>query len=102
MLAERWEISSDAKQVKLNLRKGVQFHSGREMTSDDVNYSLQRAANPKVAAAQYTGMASWFSGVDTPDKYTALFKSELLRPTILDLLQFVNICAKHTLEDPDA
>jgi hypothetical protein len=35
----------------------------------DVKYSLQRAANPKVAAAQYTGMASWFSGVDTPDKY---------------------------------
>ena len=50
MLAESWEISSDAKQVKVNLRKGVQFHSGREMTSDDVKYSLQRAANPKVAA----------------------------------------------------
>jgi peptide/nickel transport system substrate-binding protein len=102
MLAESWEISSDAKQVKLNLRKGVQFHSGREMTSDDVKYSLQRAANPKVAAAQYTGMASWFSGVDTPDKYTAIFKSDLPRPTIFDLLEFLNICDKDTLEGPDA
>ena len=102
MLAESWEISTDAKQVKLNLRKGVQFHSGREMTSDDVKYSLQRAANPKVAAAQYTGMASWFSGVDTPDKYTAIFKSDLPRPTIFDLLEFLNICDKDTLEGPDA
>src|SRR6266508_1722171 len=28
MLAESWDISSDLKQIKLNLRKGVQFHSG--------------------------------------------------------------------------
>jgi peptide/nickel transport system substrate-binding protein len=83
MLAESWEVSSDAKQIKFNLRKGVQFHSGRELTSDDVKYSLQRAAHPKVAAAQYTGMASWFSGVDTPDKYTAIFQSDLPRPTNL-------------------
>jgi peptide/nickel transport system substrate-binding protein len=102
MLAESWDVSSDAKQVKINLRKGVQFHSGREMTSDDVKYSLQRAANPKVAAAQYTGMASWFSGVDTPDKYTAIFRSEQPRPTIFDLLEFLNICDKDSLEGPDA
>src|SRR5947207_1552167 len=102
MLAESWEFSSDARQIKFNLRKGVQFHSGREMTSEDVKYSLQRAANPKVAAAQYTGMASWFSGVDTPDKYTAIFKSEQPRPTIFDLTEFLNICDKDSLEGPDA
>jgi peptide/nickel transport system substrate-binding protein len=72
------------------------------MTSDDVKYSLQRAANPKVAAAQYTGMASWFSEVETPDKYTAIFHSEQPRPTIFDLLEFLNICDKDTLEGPDA
>ena len=102
MLAESWDISTDAKQVKLNLRQGVQFHSGREMTSDDVKYSLMRAADPKVAAAQYTGMAQWFSGVDTPDKYTAIFQSDLPRPTIFDLLEFLNICDRDSLEGPDA
>jgi peptide/nickel transport system substrate-binding protein len=102
MLAESWEVSSDARSTKVNLRRGVQFHSGREMTSDDVKYSLQRAANPKVAAAQYTGMASWFSGVETPDKYTAIFHSDQSRPTIFDLLEFLNICDKDTLEGPDA
>jgi peptide/nickel transport system substrate-binding protein len=102
MLAESWEMSDDARSFKVNLRKGVQFHSGREMTSDDVKYSLQRAANPKVAAAQYTGMASWFNEVETPDKYTAIFHSEQPRPTIFDLLEFLNICDKDTLEGPDA
>jgi len=102
MLAESWDISSDARSFKFNLRKGVQFHSGRELTSDDVRYSLQRAANPKVAAAQYTGMAGWFSGVETPDKYTAIFRSEQPRPTIFDLLEFLNIGDKDTLEGPDA
>src|SRR5439155_15823474 len=34
-LAESWEQSTDNTQIKLNLRKGVQFHSGREFTSDD-------------------------------------------------------------------
>jgi peptide/nickel transport system substrate-binding protein len=102
MLAESWDISTDARQIKFNLRKGVQFHSGRELTSADVKYSLQRAANPKVAAAQYTGMASWFSAVDTPDKYTAIFKSDLPRPTIFDLLEFLNICDMDSLEGPDA
>src|SRR4051794_10054252 len=42
MLAESWDISSDYKSFKLNLRKGVQFHSGREMTSDDVKYTILR------------------------------------------------------------
>ena len=102
VLAESWEMSSDARQFKVNLRKGVQFHSGRELTSDDVAYTLQRAANPKTAAAQYAGMAGWFSGVETPDKYTAIFHSEQPRPTIFDLLEFMNICDKDTLEGPDA
>ncbi len=102
VLAESWDMSSDARSFKVNLRKGVQFHSGRELTSDDVAYSLQRAANPKTAAAQYAGMASWFSGVETPDKYTAIFHSEQPRPTIFDLLEFLNICDKDTLEGPDA
>ena len=32
-LAESFDWSSDGKQLKLNLRKGVQFHTGRELTA---------------------------------------------------------------------
>ena len=55
LLAESWDISSDARSIKLNLRQGVTFHTGREFTSDDVKYTVQRTADPKTAAGQYAG-----------------------------------------------
>ncbi len=51
MLAESWELSPDDKQVKLNLRKNVTYHSGREFTSDDVKWNFARIADPKPAPA---------------------------------------------------
>src|SRR5438093_2909327 len=30
LLAESWDLTNDGTQIKLNLRKGVQFHDGRE------------------------------------------------------------------------
>ena len=44
MLAESWEFSSDQTQLKFNLRHGVQYHTGRELTSDDVKWNLLESA----------------------------------------------------------
>jgi peptide/nickel transport system substrate-binding protein len=40
-LAESWESPDDRTYV-FHLREGVKFHNGREMTADDVFFSLQR------------------------------------------------------------
>lgn len=40
-LAESWDTPDDRTYV-FQLRQGVKFHNGREMTSDDVLFSLQR------------------------------------------------------------
>ncbi|MCC2627272.1 MAG: transporter substrate-binding protein [Thermomicrobiales bacterium] len=40
-LAESWEAPDDRTYV-FHLREGVKFHNGREMTADDVFFSLQR------------------------------------------------------------
>ena len=40
-LAEKWE-RQDGTTVRFFLRKGVKFHSGREMTADDVVWTLNR------------------------------------------------------------
>jgi peptide/nickel transport system substrate-binding protein len=101
MLAESWD-TDDFTSIKLNLRKGVVFHSGREMTSDDIKYTLVRTADPKVAAAQYAGMAQWFSTIETPDKYTVILRSDQPRPTVFDLLEFIQVGDKDILEGPDA
>lgn len=42
MLAERVEMSANRLTYTFVLRRGVKFHNGREMTSDDVRASLER------------------------------------------------------------
>lgn len=46
-LAEKWDISADGKTYTFSLRKGVKFHdvppiNGRELTADDVVFSVDR------------------------------------------------------------
>src|SRR4051794_28601128 len=41
------EGSSDAKTWTVNLRQGVTFHNGKEVTPEDVIFTLKRVANPK-------------------------------------------------------
>jgi peptide/nickel transport system substrate-binding protein len=102
MLAESWDISPDFKQVALHLRQGVQFHSGREFTSDDVKYNLLRVANPKTGAGQMQPLAAWWSTIELPDKYTVLLTSEQPRPTTFDLFEYLNILDHETMDGPDA
>lgn len=41
-LAESWENTPDAKSWVVKLRKGVQFHNGKTLTSADVIYTINR------------------------------------------------------------
>lgn len=41
-LATSWKASKDNKSFEFKLRPGVKFHSGREMTADDVVFCLNR------------------------------------------------------------
>jgi peptide/nickel transport system substrate-binding protein len=93
-LAESWDVSSDGKQIIVNLRKGVTYHSGREFTADDVVWNLQRALNPKVTV----GILGGFFGQDptftAKDKYTALLQTSQPWPTVFDMFHVVNMLDK--------
>ena len=41
-LAEKWDVSPDGKLYTFTLRKGVNFHNGREVKAADAVYSLMR------------------------------------------------------------
>jgi peptide/nickel transport system substrate-binding protein len=104
VLAESWDQSSDGKQIKLNLRKGVLFHDGREFTSDDVKYSLLRLRDAKVApvVGPLANQSAWWTTVDTPDKYTIVLASDTPRPGVFDFFQYFTIVDKNLMESPDA
>ena len=42
MLAQRWEVSDDARVWTFYLRRGVQFHHGKGFTAEDVVYTFRR------------------------------------------------------------
>ena len=102
MLAESWDVSSDYKQVKFNLRKGVQFHTGREMTSEDVKWNILRVRDPKVGSGSYVTWSSWFTTIDLPDKNTIVLKTEASRPSMFDFFEWLNVVDPVTMEGPDA
>ena len=51
-IAESWEYNSKTATYTFHLREGVKFHNGKPVTAEDVKYSLQRLAMPKIKADQ--------------------------------------------------
>ncbi|HLJ60263.1 MAG TPA: ABC transporter substrate-binding protein [bacterium] len=72
-LATSWNVSPDGLTWTFNLRHGVLFHNGREMTSADVKFAINRILDPKTGA-RGRGDLSPIESIATPDKYTVLFK----------------------------
>ena len=71
-LATSWKASSDGLTWIFNLRKGVKFHNGKEMTAEDVKWSIDRVMNPKLGAAFKANYDS-VDKVEVVDKYTVRF-----------------------------
>lgn len=64
-LAESWERIDDTT-MRFNLRKGVKFHSGNEMTADDVVWTFERLKE----SPDFKGVFAVFSGLTKVDDYT--------------------------------
>ena len=79
-LAESYEISPDGKIFTFKLRQGVKFHNGREMTADDVKYSLDRVTNPKT---QSPG-AGFFASINGYDDVAGGKSESLAGVTVVD------------------
>jgi len=98
-LAESYTVSDDGLTYTFKLRRGVKFHNGRELTSEDIKYSIERSVNPETQSPgqgffstiagfddMVAGKAKSLSGIEAPDRYTV--RITLSRPdaTILQVL----------------
>ena len=112
-LAESYTISDDGTVYTFKLHKGVKFHNGRELTADDVKYSLDRVTNPETQSPGAgffssikgyddvaSGKAKGLSGVTVVDPYTV--KIELSHPdaTFLHVMaiNFAMVVPKEAVE----
>src|SRR5947209_1469643 len=97
MLAESWDVASDWTSIKFNLRKGVLFHNGAELDSAAVKFNSERARDlPNTQLDE----AKWWTDIQTPDKYTVIFKSDQPRPLAFDFFEYLNIAEPTATNDP--
>jgi ABC-type transport system substrate-binding protein len=90
-LAESYEVAPDGLSYTFKLRPGVKFHNGRELTADDVKWSIERAVRPETQspgqgffnmiagfADVTSGKAKELSGIEVVDPHTV--RVRLSRP----------------------
>jgi peptide/nickel transport system substrate-binding protein len=88
-LAREYSVSEDATVYTFYLHEGVMFHnSEREVTSEDVKYSIERIIENEVRANQFAAVAE----IETPDPYTVVFRlSEPVAPFLTYLAYPMNV-----------
>jgi peptide/nickel transport system substrate-binding protein len=74
-LAESWTVSKDGLTYTFKLRKGVKFHDGSTLTSEDIKATYERLRKP-TGGARSVRQASYedIDTISTPDPLTVVFR----------------------------
>jgi len=99
-LAEKWEISEDAKTYTFYLRKGIKWHDGHPFTSADVAYTFQLCIDYNF----HPEVTKHIVKIETPDEYTVRFTLNESLVTFIWRAGTLMIAPKHIwekIEEPD-
>jgi peptide/nickel transport system substrate-binding protein len=96
-LAESWELAEDGMSIRLNLAQGAKFHNGKEFSSEDVAFTIDRIKDPDLAS-QFAPQVQNVTAVETPDEYTAVLQFAAPTPAILDYLLNVQIVTEQDID----
>jgi ABC-type transport system substrate-binding protein len=99
LAAELPEISDGGRSFRFKLRDGIKFHNGREITAEDVSWSLHRLLSERIgspgypffksiegAPAYHTGEADRVEGIVVLDDKTIEFRLDEADQTFLNAL----------------
>ncbi len=115
-LAESWEVSADGLTYTFHLRQGAKFTNGRQVVADDVVYTFNRLADPKIGTTYAralilssiagfadvdSGKATTLSGVKALDEKTAQITLSAPNSAFLPILTMIpaSILPKEAADD---
>lgn len=96
-LAESWERIDDTT-VHFKIRTGVKFHSGNEMTADDVVWTIERLKS----SPDFKGIFNSWTSVSKVDDSTVEVKTDGPNPLVLHTATYVFPMDKKFYEDGGA
>ncbi len=92
--ATSWTISEDKRTIIFRLHAGIHFHNGRELTADDVKYTIERILTPETASPFLRGydrlvgakefmakQAKEVSGITVLDRYRVSITNSIVDST---------------------
>ncbi|MBF0287575.1 MAG: ABC transporter substrate-binding protein [SAR324 cluster bacterium] len=98
-MAKQWNISKDGLTVTVHLVENALFHDGHPITSEDVAFSVMtvKTLHP------FKSMMAPVQRVDTPDRYTAVFRLNKPHPAIILAMSpaLLPILPKHIYGSPE-
>lgn len=99
-LAKSWDISPDNTVITFYLRRGVQWHDGRELTADDVIFSFDLVYDPNIPNNFRDGLTIDGKPLkyEKVDKYTVRFTLPRVYAPILRSIG-IPIVPRHLLYD---
>ncbi len=115
-VAQSWTVSDDGKTYTFTLRPGVKFHNGREVTADDVVWSVRRALSQDAQSGKdsffealegkeafWSGSSEELPGVSAPDPHTVVFRLAYPFEPFLSILasEAGSILPREVYADPD-
>jgi peptide/nickel transport system substrate-binding protein len=93
-VAKSWTVSEDGETFTFQLSPGVLFHDGKELTSEDVKFTFEMIADPKIGSPLIAYVPN-LKGVETPNKHTAVFKFNGPNVLMLPGISQLGILPKH-------
>jgi peptide/nickel transport system substrate-binding protein len=99
-LAESWQLGADGKSLTIKIRQGIKFSNGKELTAEDLNFSVERAKEPKVGSL-FRPQAVLVTKTEAPDKATAIWRFDSPFPGAFDLLARQFVVDKNVIDETD-
>lgn len=79
-VVKAWELSPDGLSWVLHIQQGIKFHNGKDLTAEDVKFSIEGAMSPVARQPEPRNM---IKKVDLVDKYTVRVHTNGRQPGLL-------------------